>query len=43
MTIQDYFNWKAQKQTDKNISMICLKQRHKEISKKISGMLIKRK
>lgn len=39
MTIQDYLNWKDQKRADKNISLICLKQKHRDISKEVSEML----
>lgn len=39
MTIQDYLNWKDQKKADRNISLICLKQKHRDISKEVSKML----
>lgn len=39
MTIQDYLNWRDQKRASKNLSLICLKQKHKDISKEVSKML----
>lgn len=39
MTIQDYFNYKARKDVEENISMVCLRQRHRDINKKMNKFL----
>ena len=39
MTIQDYFRWKEQKKASKNLSLICLRQHHKDIAEEINKIL----
>lgn len=39
MSIQDYLNWRDQKRAEKNLSLICLKQKHKDIRREVSEML----
>lgn len=39
MSIQDYFIRQEQKRANEKISELCLKQKHKEIAKKISNLI----
>lgn len=39
MTFQEYLNWINQRQARRNLSLICLREKHKEISKEVSLML----
>lgn len=39
MTISDYLDWLKQKEANKNISEICIRQKHRDIAKEISHMI----
>ena len=39
MTFQQYLNWINQRQARENLSLICLREKHKDISREVSRML----